>query len=401
MTNIFEKDWDVTEIFEKNWDALQSDIRYIVNEGGSRSSKTYSLCQMLIIYALNNSNKIISIVRKALTTVKKTVMKQDFIPILKEHNLYNTIVTHNKSDATFTFPNGTIISFIGADEEQKLRGMKHDIAWLNEANELLYDDFQQIAMRTTNKIIVDYNPSSNSSYLYSIPEDKSIKIHSTYRDNPFLGKEQIDLIESYKDTDLSYYMIFALGVRANSKENVYQEWEICKTRPEELTDFIYGIDFGFTHPTALIKVWYSKNPLINKLYIEEEIYESDLTSAELIKKMNERNIDKTKEIPADYSRPEIIKEMKQAGYKVINAIKDVKDGINNIKTFKVIVNDFAVNVIRENSLYKYKKVNGEIVDDVIKLNDDAMDAIRYAVFYIKKFLIKKLDNRSQVYSFDF
>ena len=391
-----------TKVFEANYNALfESDVRYIINEGGSRSSKTFSICQLLIIYALQNPNQIISVVRKALTTVKKTVMTQDFIPMLKEYDMYNTSVKHNKSDATFTFGNGTIICFIGADEEQKLRGLKHNIVWMNEANELLYDDFQQLAMRTTGKIILDYNPSANSSFLYSIPEDKSIKIHSTYKDNPFLSKEQIETIEGYKETDISYYTIFALGLRANSKENVYGEWEITKTKPEELNDYIYGIDFGFTHPTALVKIWYNANTKINKLYLEEVIYESNLTSTELIKKMNDLEVDKTKIIPADYARPEIIKEMRQAGYKVIDAIKDVKDGINNVKTFKILVNDFATNIIKENNLYKYKKVNGEIVDDVIKLNDDAMDAIRYGVFYIKKFLIKNNPDGKQIYNFDF
>lgn len=396
-------DLQCTQVFEANYDAIfNSDVRYVVNEGGSRSSKTYSLCQLMILYALTKENKIISIIRKASTTVKKTVMKQDFIPLLKELNLYNTTVKHNKSDSTFTFPNGSVISFIGADDEQKLRGMKHDLAWLNEANELLYDDFQQIAMRTTGKIIVDYNPSANSSYLYQIPEDKCIKIHSTYKDNPFLGKEQIDLIESYKETDISYYTIFALGKRANSKENVYQEWEVVKTKPEELNDFIYGIDFGFTHPTSLVKIWFNRDHKVNKLYIEEIIYESGLTSTDLIKLMDKLNVDKSKVIIADYARPEIIKEMKNAGYKSINAIKDVKDGINNVKTFRVLVNDFATNIIKENSLYKYKKVNGEIIDDVIKLNDDAMDAIRYAVFYIKKYLIDyPSQSTTQIYSFDF
>ena len=306
-------DLQCTQVFEANYDAIfNSDVRYVVNEGGSRSSKTYSLCQLMILYALTKENKIISIIRKASTTVKKTVMKQDFIPLLKELNLYNTTVKHNKSDSTFTFPNGSVISFIGADDEQKLRGMKHDLAWLNEANELLYDDFQQIAMRTTGKIIVDYNPSANSSYLYQIPEDKCIKIHSTYKDNPFLGKEQIDLIESYKETDISYYTIFALGKRANSKENVYQEWEVVKTKPEELNDFIYGIDFGFTHPTSLVKIWFNRDHKVNKLYIEEIIYESGLTSTDLIKLMDKLNVDKSKVIIADYARPEIIKEMKNA-----------------------------------------------------------------------------------------
>lgn len=386
-----------TGVFEKNYDALfNSDARYIINEGGSRSSKTFSLCQCIILYALSKPNQIISVVRKASTTVRKTVMKQDFIPLLKEYDLYNTTVKHNKSDATFAFPNGSVISFIGADDEQKLRGLKHNIAWLNEANELQYDDFQQIAMRTTGKIILDYNPSANSSFIYDIPKDKSIKLHSTYKDNPFLSKEQVELIESYKFTDESYYQIFALGLRAFSKENVYSKWKVIKEKPLYMEDYVLGLDFGFTHPTALIKVWYNLEH--NEIYVEELIYESGLTSDDIIARLKLLGVSKTVEILADYSRPEIIQQIKNAGYNIINAIKDVKDGINNVKTFKMTVDDKATNIINENELYKYKKVNGEITDDVIKLFDDAMDAIRYAIFYIKKY---KTRNETKVFTFDF
>lgn len=387
-----------TLVFEKNYDALfNNNYRYIINEGGSRSSKTVSLCQLLILKALKTPNYIINVFRKASTTCKKTVMKQDFIPTLNALNIDHRY-TYNKSESIFTFNNGSTISFLGADDEQKLRGLKSDIAWLNEANELLIDDYRQISMRCTDTIILDYNPSANSSWIYNLDSKKCIKIHSTYKDNPFLGKEQIEEIESYKETDISYYTIFALGKRAQSKENVYHKWEVVKTKPEYLNNFIYGIDFGFTHPTALVKIWY--NPEIKELYIEEELYESGLTSSQLVERMNELKIDKKKEIMADWARPEIIKDLRMAGYKVIDAIKDVKDGINNVKTFKLWVNDYATNVINENELYKYKKVNGEIVDDVIKKFDDAMDAIRYGVFYIKKFLMKQTSETGKIYSFD-
>jgi phage terminase large subunit len=384
-------------IFEKNFEAIASDKRYIVNEGGSRSTKTFSLCQLLILKALTEKNLIINIFRKSLATTKRTVLK-DFKEVLNTLNIWDQF-KEKITECSYTFNSGSIITFYGADESEKLRGLKSDIAWLNEATEFHYDDFQQIAMRTTGKIILDYNPSANSSYLYSLPDEKTIKIHSTYKDNPFLSKEQIETIEGYKLTDLSYYTIFALGLRANSKENVYQEWTILKEKPEYLNDYLYGIDFGFTHPTALVKIWYNADPKINQLYIEELIYESNMTSTDIVNRLNELKVDKKKTIVADYARPEIMKEMRKAGYTVMDAIKDVKDGINNVKTFEILVNDFATNVIKENNLYKYKKVNGEIIDDVIKLNDDAMDAIRYAIFYIKKYY-KKQPNTKQVYTFN-
>ena len=136
------------------------------------------------------------------------------------------------------------MEFFSIDQEQKLRGRKRDIGWLNEANECTYDDFQQVAMRTTDKITVDYDPSAVESYLYHLPYDRTVKIHSTYKDNPFLPKAIIEQIESYKESDPDYYTIFALGERSFSKENVFSQWPKLNAKPEHLNDFIYGIDYG-------------------------------------------------------------------------------------------------------------------------------------------------------------
>jgi len=136
-----------TVIFEKNYSALQDkDVRFIINEGGSRSSKTYSLCQMIIVYSLQNRGKVTSIIRKTFPALRATVMR-DFLEIMKEMDLYD-VNSHNKSEHIYTFPNGSIVEFFSVDDEQKIRGRKRDLAWCNEANELFYDDFTQLNMRT-------------------------------------------------------------------------------------------------------------------------------------------------------------------------------------------------------------------------------------------------------------
>jgi len=383
-------------VFEQNYEALTNKVRNIVNEGGSRSTKTYSICQLLIIYALQNKRKVINIFRKALTTCRATVM-QDFLEVLNTMELEGQY-KFSISRSQCIFNNGSTINFRGADDEQKLRGLKGHISWLNESNELLYDDYNQIAMRTEDSLIYDYNPSMNNSWIYDLPQHKTIKIHSTYLDNPFLSQEQIDHIENYKDSDPDYYSIFALGKRAQTKENVYTEWEVVKERPKQFKDtlYVYGLDFGFTHPTALIKIYYTDK----EIYLEEVIYESSLTTPDLILKMKDLIINKSTPTAADYARPEIIQDLNNNGFNVQNAIKDVKDGILNVKSFKVYVNHMATNIIRENQLYKWKKINGLITDEPLKMFDDAMDAIRYGVFYIKRYL---LDNGSdvKVYHFDF
>jgi len=384
-----------TTVFEKNWEAINSEYRFIKNEGGSRSSKTYSLCQCVIIYCLNNPNKLVSIVRKTGPALMASAFR-DFKEVMEELTLWDSNC-YSKGERTYTFANGSMIEFFSADDEQKLRGRKRDLAWVNEANELNYDDFQQLNLRTLGKIIVDYNPSEVDSYLYALPQDKTISIHSTYRDNPFLNKEIIEEIERYKDTDIDYYTIFALGKRAFSRENVFTKWNTLPKKPEHLTDFIYAIDYGFTHPTAMVKIWYSNT--LREVFVEEVIYESHLTSTDIIERMKSMGVDKTKVIVSETARPEIIADIRRAGYKITEAIKDVKDGINNVKTFKVEIHSKATNIIKENENYRYKKHNGEVTEEVIKLYDDAIDAMRYGLMYVKKYLIKNNVNQG-IWSFN-
>ena len=366
-----------TVIFEKNYEAILGDKRFIINEGGSRSSKTYSLCQLMIIYCLQNNNKVVSVIRKTFPALRATVLR-DFIEILKDIGLYKQEM-HNKSEHIYTFANGSIVEFFSVDDEQKIRGRKRDVAWCNEANELFYDDFTQLNMRTEDKLIFDYNPSESSSWLYDLPTEESILIKSTYRDNPFLPDSIKKQIEDLKRTDEAMYQIYALGEKAISKSNIYSNWTFMAHRPTKFVKYVYGLDFGYNHPTALVRVYYCDNDI----FIEKIIYESYLTTTQLIEKMDILNVDKTIEIMADYSRPEIIAEMNTAGYDVHNANKVVKKGIDNIKTFGVFCQEDK-QIMKEYENYKWKKIGDQIMDEPVKLYDDAMDAIRYATTYIRQ-----------------
>lgn len=368
-----------TIVFQKNWDALHNNgVRFVVNQGGSRSSKTYSLCQTIILYALQNPNKVISIVRKTFPALRATVMR-DFFEVMREMNLYDQN-KHNKTEHTYMFPNGSMVEFFSVDNEQKIRGRKRHIAWANEANELWYDDFLQLNMRTVEKMIFDYNPSDSDSYIYELNESEKVIIKSTYKDNPFLEDAIVKQIEDLKNKDQALYQIYALGEQAVSRENVYQPWIIETVKPQRFTQYCYGLDFGYQHPTALCRIWYFED----EIYIEEVIYESYLTSQDLVERMNRLNIEKNVEIIADYARPEMIQELRLDGFYILNADKSVEKGINSVRTSRVFVDSKAKNVIRENKNYKHKRINGDIRDkEVHKRHDDAMDAIRYATLWVK------------------
>lgn len=367
-----------TNIFQRNYQALSnSDVRFIINQGGSRSSKTYSLCQLIIVYCLQNPNKVVSIVRKTFPALRATVMR-DFFEIMKDLNIYEK-TNHNMSENIYRFNNGSIVEFFSVDDEQKIRGRKRDIGWCNEANELWFDDFQQLNMRTEQKLIFDYNPSDSVSWLYELPQDESVLIKSTYKDNPFLPESIKRQIEDLKRTDEAQYQIYALGEKAISRTNIYNTWEFLSDKPMRFKNYVYGLDFGYNHPTALMRVYWCDNDI----YIEPVIYESYLTTSELIEKFKTLGINQTDDILADYSRPEIIAEMQNAGYNVNNANKVVKQGIDYVKSFKVYAKDDK-RIIREYENYKYKKVGDMITDEPVKMFDDAMDAVRYAVTFIKE-----------------
>jgi phage terminase large subunit len=131
-----------TPIFKKNWDALNSNWRYIINEGGSRSGKTFSILQCLIIWALKNKGTSISIVRETFPSLRGSVLK-DFFEILYTLELYNE-KNHNKTEHIYTFDNGSKVEFFSTDSEQKIRGRKRDILYCNEANELSEEVFLTI-----------------------------------------------------------------------------------------------------------------------------------------------------------------------------------------------------------------------------------------------------------------
>jgi phage terminase large subunit len=365
-----------TSVFEDNFEALNSSRRFIVNQGGSRSSKTYSLCQLFITHCLTEPKQRVSIVRKTFPALRNTVMV-DFLEVLNELGIYSK-AAHNMTNNTYTFPNGSQVAFFSTDDEQKLRGRKHSIVWANEANELLQEEFMQLNMRCEGKFFVDYNPSDATSWIYDLPEDDVVVIKSTYKDNPFLPDSIIRQIENLKYTDEALYQIYALGERARSRSNIYANWSFTKERPTKFKDYVYGLDFGYNHPTALVRIYWHEDDL----FVEPVIYQSYLTTSDLIDKFKQLGIEETVEIQADYSRPEIIAELRNAGYNVNNANKEVKQGINYVKMFRIFAKDDE-NLIKEYNNYMWKKVKDLITDEPIKLHDDAMDAIRYAVHFIR------------------
>lgn len=369
-----ELELKVTNVFERNQNAFENDkYRYVINQGGSRSGKSIAILQLLIITAISE-NKRITIVRKTLASAASII--EDFFGLLFKYEIYG-LGTHNKTKNTFTFSNGSVVEFLGADNDLKLRGRKRDILFCNEVNELDFEEWLQLVMRTTGKIICDFNPSETEHFIYDVlKEEDSILIKSTYKDNPFLTDYQIQYIEDLIKVDINYYKIYALGEIPTSETRIFTHFKqfVDELNIEEMS---YGLDIGFNHPTALVESKF----IDNKVYVKELLYESGMTSNDLINRMILMGLNKNCNIYVDSARPDIIEDLRRNGfYKAVGADKKVKEGIDMMKSLEIYIHINSNNIMREYKLYNWKIVKEVVTDEPIKLHDDALDAIRYSIY---------------------
>lgn len=364
-----------TIVLQKN---LNATTRIVVNQGGTRSSKTYSLAQLIILKALQEQGKVYTICRKTLPALKGTAYR-DFFNILEEHNLYNPN-NHNKSELTYKL-NKNEIEFISVDMPQKIRGRKRHILWLNEANEFSFEDWIQLSLRTTENIYLDFNPSDPYSWIYDnvMNREDCTFIKSTYLDNPFLPEETIKEIERLRDLDSNYWKIYGLGDMAQPTETIFRQFEIANNVPNEAQLVALGMDFGYSNdPTAIAEVY----KLNDDLYINELIYSKGLTNQDIAEKLRELNITRQTEIIADSAEPKSIEELHRLGFNIKGAKKgadSINMGIDILRRFKLHITKSSTNALNEFKYYKWlTDKNGHIVNKpATNQQDHIIDAVRY------------------------
>ncbi len=359
---------------------VKTDKKIIVNQGGTRSGKTYNILLFIIFYyCLRNSKRVITICRKTFPALRATVLR-DFISILKKYELYKE-EHHNKSSSEYSLF-GNLVEFISLDQPVKVRGRKRNLLFVNEANELYFEDWQQLLFRTSEKIILDYNPSEEYHWIYDkiIPREDASFLKTNYLDNPFLEKTLIDEIERLKYTDEQYWQIYGLGEKGLSKAVIfnYVEYNII---PAEAEFVALGMDFGFTNdPTAMVKIY--KHNL--NLYIEELLYRRMMTTND-IHNFLKNNI--TKQVTyADSSEPRIIEELRRMGWSIRPSLKgkdSINAGIDLLKRYKLHIHKDSTNAIQEFRNYKWKEDrSGKLTNTPEDKNNHITDAVRYATYSI-------------------
>jgi len=357
----------------------ESNKRITIEQGGTRSGKTYNIL-MWIIFQFTTENKglTITICRKTYPALRASCMR-DFFEILRTYDLYDEQY-HNKSNSEYIL-NGNLIEFISLDQPQKLRGRKRDMLYINEANEIYFEDWQQLVFRTTGKIILDYNPSDEFHFIYDKikPRDDSDFYITNYLDNPFLEYETIKEIERLKDIDENYWRVYGLGEVGASKSIIFR-FKDCVDIPDTAEFLSYGMDFGFTNdPTTLVEVWKQGDDL----YLKELLFKTGLTNRDIDSHLKSFGIER-KEIFADSAEPKSIEELYRMGWNIKPATKgqgSVNIGIDMMKRYRINITKDSLNMIKEFRNYKWKEdKNGIVQNEPTDLFNHTIDAVRYALY---------------------
>ena len=350
---------------------LDSKHRVTHHIGGTRSGKTYAIIQFLIVEALQNPQTI-TIVRKTIPSLKKTVMK-DFKDILMGIGIWDESRL-NIADRLYQFDNGAVIQFMNTDDPDKLRGLKSDILFIDEANEVDEDAYFQLSIRTTGKIILAYNPTISPYHWLRQMQDCE-RYTTSYRDNPYLPKEMVKSIEDLQTKNPKLWKIYGLGEYAANDKAIYQ-FEVVDDFDAEFVAF--GLDWGYGgDELALVAVFKEGE----NLYLEELIYEKGMVMKDISDRLEKLGINKSYEIFCDSCEPRSIEELYRCGFNA-KAVKkgpdSIRFGISVIQNYKLHVLKTSTNLINEMYGYQYSTdKHGYTTDTPEGGLDHLLDAMRY------------------------
>ena len=368
-----------TAVFAKNIKAYNAGARLIANKGGARSSKTFSILQLLLLIALKSKKALlISVVSESFPHLKKGCLR-DFCMILELEGMREGVdYTYNRTDSIFKVGKCSI-EFFSADSPGKVHGPQRDILFINEANHISYEIYRQLAIRTSQTIFIDWNPAAEYWYeeekLNLKPDTETL--HSTYKDNGFLSPMQVREIESNKHNE-NWWRVYGLGLTGIYEGLIYSNWEQVNDIPAVVKSAWCGLDFGFTNdPTSLIYVALQGG----ELWIDELIYEPGLTNPAIAARAK-GTAAKSLQIVADSAEPKSIAELKAFGLWVEDAKKgpdSILHGIEILQRYKWNVTSRSLNVIQELRNYQWKtdKQTGKQLNIPVDGFNHALDAIRY------------------------
>jgi phage terminase large subunit len=351
-----------------------------VIQGGTSASKTYSILAILINKAIKTPNLEISVVSESIPHLRRGALK-DFLKIMVWIERYKDD-QFNKSTLTYRFDNGSFIEFFSVDQPDKLRGARRNILYINEANNVDFESYYQLAIRTSDIIYIDYNPSSEFwAHKEVIGNEDTDFIILTYKDNEALPQSIIDEIESNraKAATSEYWSnwckVYLDGQVGSLQGVVFENWETAPI-PDQSRLLYYGCDFGFATSKFAVVAVYNYN---NTFYIKELVYQTNLTNQDAAALMIKNGYQKGMVVYCDYAEPKSIEELRRAG---INAVpcdskQDIKQfAIQKLNSQKFFVDEKSINLVEELRYYIWDEKTGKPKKSE---KDHLMDGLVYAV----------------------
>jgi len=356
--------------------ALKNKIRAVA--GGTSASKTISILLFLIALSqTDKTKKLTSVISESTPHLKRGAIR-DFKNIMQSHHYWND-TRWNATDSIYTFETGSQIEFFSADQSDKLRGGRRDRCFMNEANNVTLDSFDQVEVRTKDFIFLDWNPT-NEFWFYTDVKGKREDIDFitlTYKDNEALSKEIISSIEARKNRT-GWWQVYGLGMLGEVEGKIYKDWKIIDEIPHEARLVRYGLDFGYSNdPTAIVAIYYYNGGyIINEITHLKELLNPQI--ADILK--NQENSVLT---IADSAEPKSIDEIASCGVNIQGAKKgpgSVNQGIQFVQAQQISLTKRSINTIKayRNYLWKVDK-DGKILNDPDHYLSDQMDAIRYGM----------------------
>jgi len=351
--------------------------RLRIVQGGTSSSKTFSIIPLLIQYALQKPKQEISIVSESIPHLKRGAIR-DFVKIMQWTDLWDANL-FNKSNLTYKFDNGSFIEFFSADHPDKLRGARRDVLFINECNNVTFESYQQLAIRTKKFIYLDYNPT-NEFWVHRELMDDADLVVLTYKDNEALEQSIVKEIEKARDKAkyseywANWWKVYGLGQIGSLEGVIFNNWKTIKELPKEARLIGRGLDFGYSNdPTAIVEVYY----LDGKKILHEICYQKELTNSQIAKYIKD-NV----KTYCDSAEPKSIKELRTLGVNAFGVTKgrdSVNFGIQTMQKQEYLVTEKSTNLINE--LRKYSWAKDKRTDQQLnKPIDDfnhAIDAVRY------------------------
>jgi len=376
----------------------KSDKPVVVHQGGTSSSKTYSILQHLLTKAASQKDKVITVVGQDIPNLKVGAYRDAQAILHSESFFEQQLYDHNKSNRILAFATGSIIEFNSYSDEIDARSGKRTDSFFNEANGIPYGIYEQISLRTSEQVIIDFNPSAAfwaHEHLYG--RDDVDWFNSTFRDNAFIDSKIKSKILSYEPTPENIakgtankyrWQVYGLGQVGRLEGLVFQDWQTTSQWPESYKWRIFGMDFGFSNsPTTLIEVRYAHG----NLYAKQHMYQTGMTNSDISDRLKQINFDPKNKIVADSAEPKSIEELKRKGWHVVGAEKgtdSIRQGIDAMKRYSIYLHAKSKDLIEEFSSYQWKTdKDGNATNKPIDSNNHLVDGFRYALS--KKILTPK------------